>query len=105
MSGLRFWKTQSVGNDFILLHADDVAAAGLEDRLDAVAMAMGERQFGIGSDGLLVISAHNAVPKLMVLRRERVNSQTSNPNSIAIGMVSGTNSDRIKFIALPRVTT
>ncbi len=59
MSGLRFWKTQSVGNDFILLHADDVAAAGLEDRLDAVAMVMCERQFGIGSDGLLVISAHN----------------------------------------------
>ena len=58
MSGLRFWKTQSVGNDFILLHADDVAESGLDDRLDCVARVLCERQFGIGSDGLLVIEAH-----------------------------------------------
>ena len=58
MSGLRFWKTQTVGNDFILLHAEDVAAAGLDDRLESVAMVLCERQFGMGSDGLLVVSAH-----------------------------------------------
>ncbi|MCH8979677.1 MAG: diaminopimelate epimerase [Armatimonadetes bacterium] len=59
MSGLRFWKTQTVGNDFILLHADDVAEAGLEDDLPSVAQVLCERQFGVGSDGLLVIEAHD----------------------------------------------
>lgn len=45
-----FVKVQSIGNDFVLVEARDVP----EDNLRGLAVAMCERQFGIGSDGLLV---------------------------------------------------
>ena len=57
MSALRFWKTQTVGNDFVLLHAEDAEALGLGERLEALAERLCARRFGIGSDGLLVLSA------------------------------------------------
>jgi diaminopimelate epimerase len=56
---LRFWKTQTVGNDFVLLHGDDVRAQGLEESLPEVAKQLCSRHFGIGSDGLLVVQAEN----------------------------------------------
>jgi diaminopimelate epimerase len=54
---LRFWKTQTVGNDFVLLHGEDVRSAGLEDSLPEMAKPLCSRRFGIGSDGLLVVQA------------------------------------------------
>ncbi len=59
MSGLRFWKTQTVGNDFVLVHGDDVRAQGFEDSLDLLAVELCERRVGIGSDGLLVAHAED----------------------------------------------
>lgn len=55
MRGIPFWKTQTVGNDFVLLHSDDVAECGLEGELEALAVLLCRRHFGVGSDGLLVI--------------------------------------------------
>ncbi|HXH60370.1 MAG TPA: diaminopimelate epimerase [Fimbriimonadaceae bacterium] len=51
MKGLRFWKTQTIGNDFVLVHADDVQ--GLD--LPALSQQVCVRRFGVGSDGLLVL--------------------------------------------------
>lgn len=58
MPELNFWKLQSIGNDFPLLHTADVRAyAG--DRLDfelaRLAVAMCDRHFGVGGDGLLTV--------------------------------------------------
>lgn len=47
---LRFVKVQSLGNDFVLVRAEEVA--GLD--LPALAIRLCERRFGVGSDGLLV---------------------------------------------------
>jgi diaminopimelate epimerase len=49
---LEFWKTQTVGNDFVLVHAD--AAIGLD--LPGLAIELCARRFGVGSDGLLVVT-------------------------------------------------
>ena len=57
MSGLPFWKTQTVGNDFVLLHGSDLAALGLEDEAGPLAQRLCDRRLGIGSDGLLVVAA------------------------------------------------
>ena len=46
-----FWKTQSVGNDFPVVLLDDVES----DALPALAIAMADRHFGIGGDGLLAL--------------------------------------------------
>jgi diaminopimelate epimerase len=56
-----FVKVQSIGNDFVLVEARDVP----EDNLRGLAMAMCERQFGIGSDGLLV---YDDRPDIIMLR-------------------------------------
>lgn len=55
-----FWKTQSVGNDFILLHASDLSANGIDplgDALGPVAITLSDRRFGVGGDGLLVLDS------------------------------------------------
>lgn len=46
----RFWKTQSVGNDFVLVHRDEAP-----DDYPALAQSVCARRFGVGSDGLLVV--------------------------------------------------
>ena len=61
MSGLRFWKTETVGNDFVLLHESDVEELGLIERLPELAIKLCDRKFGIGSDGLLVAGVCNGV--------------------------------------------
>ena len=53
MRMLPFWKTQTIGNDFVLAHAEDVAGMDLA----SLALHACERKFAIGSDGLLVVSA------------------------------------------------
>lgn len=51
MTHLQFWKTHSVGNDFVLIRAAE--AAGLD--LGEAAISLCRRRFGIGADGLLVL--------------------------------------------------
>ncbi|MCU0316944.1 MAG: diaminopimelate epimerase [Fimbriimonadaceae bacterium] len=46
----KFWKTQSIGNDFVLVH--DLPNADWP----LVAQNVCDRRFGIGADGLLVVS-------------------------------------------------
>jgi diaminopimelate epimerase len=51
VSELRFWKVQSVGNDFVLVLLDDVPG----DQLSVLAQNVCRRKFSIGSDGLLAV--------------------------------------------------
>ena len=51
MTGLAFWKMQSVGNAFVLVHGADVS----EDELAELAVRTGAQHFGVGSDGLLAV--------------------------------------------------
>jgi diaminopimelate epimerase len=67
---LPFWKVESVGNDFVLIHFDDVAAQRphLENdetsSLSALAVAACQRRYGIGADGLLVVGRHGSGMRL-----------------------------------------
>jgi diaminopimelate epimerase len=56
MSALRFWKTQAIGNDFVLVHLSDLPA-NLD--LSFLALKLCDRKRGIGADGLLVVSPGN----------------------------------------------
>jgi len=47
-----FWKMQAAGNDFVLVHGEDVAGADLRE----IARSVSRRNFSVGSDGLLVVS-------------------------------------------------
>ncbi len=58
MSPLPFWKTQTIGNDFVLLHAEDLVRLGFDDPTP-LAIRLCERKFGIGSDGLLVVATED----------------------------------------------
>src|SRR5688572_11453736 len=57
-----FWKLQSIGNDFPLIHLDDVEklsaekGASVEFMLASLAVQMSDRRFGVGGDGILVLS-------------------------------------------------
>jgi diaminopimelate epimerase len=46
-----FWKVEAIGNDFPLVHLADVDPSDLP----ALAVAMADRRFGIGGDGLLAV--------------------------------------------------
>ncbi|MDW8052545.1 MAG: diaminopimelate epimerase [Armatimonadota bacterium] len=61
MSRLPFVKAEGVGNDFVLIEAS--AATGLD--LSQLAQRLCQRPFGIGADGLLVISAGERAPVRM----------------------------------------
>jgi diaminopimelate epimerase len=52
MSKIPFWKIQTIGNHFVLVHEKD--AEGLD--LAVLAEKMCTKQWGIGADGLLVLS-------------------------------------------------
>ncbi|HWD40267.1 MAG TPA: diaminopimelate epimerase [Fimbriimonas sp.] len=51
MTRVRFWKLESIGNDFPLIHEDD-----FQGDLSALAVAICDRRFGVGGDGLLTVS-------------------------------------------------
>lgn len=57
--GLPFVKTQSIGNDFVLVREDDLARylGGSARSLDEVVRVVCSRRFGVGSDGLLAYRA------------------------------------------------
>ncbi len=52
---LTFWKTEALGNDFVLVHGGDIPA-GIS--LSDLAIRVCARRFGIGADGLLVLQDH-----------------------------------------------
>lgn len=49
---IKFWKVEAVANSFVLVHRDDVAGRDLE----VLVRQMCQPRFGVGSDGLLVVS-------------------------------------------------
>lgn len=54
-----FWKVESVGNDFVLVHLKDAmphAGGNIDAFLTELAIKSCARHFGVGSDGLLVLS-------------------------------------------------
>lgn len=58
-----FFKVESVGNDFVLVHEEDVRGLAGEDYegfLQRLSIQASERRFGVGSDGLLVLVRHSA---------------------------------------------
>ncbi|MBS1713213.1 MAG: diaminopimelate epimerase [Armatimonadetes bacterium] len=52
MRHVRFWKTETIGNDFVLVRAEDVENLDLP----ALAVELCARRTGIGSDGLLTVA-------------------------------------------------
>ena len=57
---LAFWKYQSIGNDFPIIHLDDVAGCDL----NALAIQIWDRRFGVGGDGLLGVQMEGADVRL-----------------------------------------
>ncbi|HVT11752.1 MAG TPA: diaminopimelate epimerase [Fimbriimonadaceae bacterium] len=55
MKAIPFWKMESVGNNFVLIHLEDNAS--LIEFLPTLAVKASDRHFGIGSDGLLALRA------------------------------------------------
>lgn len=54
MSSIPFWKMQTVGNDFVLLHEEDLS----EYDESLLAEILCDRKYGIGSDGLIVVQPY-----------------------------------------------
>jgi diaminopimelate epimerase len=56
---LPFWKVEGIGNDFVLVHLDDVEVhrgdQSADEFLRDLAIRVCERKFSIGSDGLLAV--------------------------------------------------
>lgn len=57
---LKFWKVEAIGNDFPLVRLEDVPETGLSE----LAIAMSDRKFGIGGDGLLAFGIVEGKPTL-----------------------------------------
>ncbi|RYG28144.1 hypothetical protein EON81_29025, partial [bacterium] len=57
---LKFWKVEAIGNDFPLVRLEDVPEA----ELSPLAIAMSDRRFGIGGDGLLAFGLVEGQPTL-----------------------------------------
>lgn len=61
---MRFWKLQSVGNDFPLIHLDDLkepdGGPSIDFQLAELAVRMCDRKFGVGGDGLLAVRMERA---------------------------------------------
>lgn len=54
-----FWKVESVGNDFVLIHEDDAKRLAEGDFVAFIrhlTIKSSERKFGVGSDGLLLVT-------------------------------------------------
>jgi diaminopimelate epimerase len=68
---LPFWKVQSVGNDFPLIHLGDLATpdatTSLDFRLAELAVLMSDRKFGVGGDGLLAIEMEGEALRLRMI--------------------------------------
>jgi diaminopimelate epimerase len=68
MKPLRFWKVQSIGNDFPLIHIDDflplIEGRSLDFELSRLAAAICDRRFGVGGDGLLTVQKEEGAVRL-----------------------------------------
>lgn len=73
MNDLPFWKYDSIGNDFVMVHEDDARpwAETLSDRADsrgdgwgALARALCVRRYSVGADGLLVVAPSSGAVSL-----------------------------------------
>ena len=59
IQGIPFWKVESIGNDFVLFHEEDILACAGNDPetfIRQLTISASERRFGIGSDGVLIIA-------------------------------------------------
>jgi diaminopimelate epimerase len=56
---MRFTKVESIGNDFVLVEHQDLEDAS-EEAIRQLSIAICERRFGVGSDGLLLIQMEGA---------------------------------------------
>ena len=64
---LPFWKLQSIGNDFPLIHTADVRAYApnsLDFELAKLAVQFCDRHFGVGGDGLLTVETEGEAVRL-----------------------------------------
>ncbi len=52
LTGIPFWKWESIANDFPLFHADDLASVADIPRF---VVGVSDRRYGIGGDGVLVL--------------------------------------------------
>lgn len=67
MAQLQFWKLQSIGNDFPLLHTEDVRnldAENLDSNLIKISIQLCDRHFGVGGDGLLTVEMEEGTVRL-----------------------------------------
>ena len=55
-----FWKMQSIGNDFPVVHMTDV----INQDVSALAIRICDRHFGVGGDGLLIVGMEGADVRL-----------------------------------------
>ena len=62
---LHFWKYQSIGNDFPIVHIADLPPAD-DQFLNRLAVEICDRRFGVGGDGLLAV--HRVADGLVLLR-------------------------------------
>jgi len=67
---LHFWKYQSIGNDFPIVHVRDVEPTE-DDFFPRLAVEMCDRRFGVGGDGLLTVER---------LDEDRVKMRMFNPD-------------------------
>lgn len=64
-SKLRFWKVQSIGNDFPLIHLDEFPSNGnLDFELARLAGVICDRRFAVGGDGLLAVAKEDDAIRL-----------------------------------------
>lgn len=63
---IKFWKLQSIGNDFPIFHIDDLAWDGgsVEATLKRLAVQASDRRFGIGGDGILAVRMEGGALRL-----------------------------------------
>lgn len=58
MRSVPFWKVQSIGNHFPLIHIADIEALGvanIDKALEDLSIQMGQAHYGVGGDGLLAM--------------------------------------------------
>ena len=82
MTGIPFWKWESIANDFPLFHASDLV--GITD-IPQFVVRVSDRRYGVGGDGVLILGKEEAdlrlagdegvFPRAGVLRQVRDHQQ------------------------------
>ncbi len=68
-AGLPFWKMEAIGNDFPLIHIEDLGTPlpgepSIDFQLAELAVRMSDRKFGIGGDGILAVAKEGDAVRL-----------------------------------------